>query len=530
MSATAARASWGRQRGGVTTDTRWTRMRTDTRTECVTGGQAHGSSRGTRTESPGSPVKFGRQSNELPLSLRTLFGMAADHAGLAQQLGVSDAALAAAARALEAEPRDAASATSSTVRMLQWNVLAEGLSNDGFLVQDVLHPPDEACPLETALSAMDEVKTSGGDMAQLKARLDTPRAAKNHAAVVDWARRWECIKEVVIAAQPDVITLQEFDHMADAGRELAQLGYECALPHGGYVPAHEAGLAKGDPQAYLAHLEKQAVAFAPNAPSTCRKLALRTNASADDDGCAVFWRVSTLVAERIEFLTFKDVAKKCSGAVRVTLRRRCDGASFCVVCTHLSSGDKAADEAARLRELEARSPDAPSLLDWLAHSVAATPTLFCLDANSSPERTEERTVWKVLRGLPGVHSVWDDAFTPDGTARRSPHPVTTNKMRGPLSDQPAKIGQHAYGLIDHIFFSAPFSMVRHACPPLVYASQAVARKHLLPSLGVPSDHVPVIVDLELPLAGRGRHTSVVVLAVAAVLIAVGVAVAAQSTR
>lgn len=110
----------------------------------------------------------------------------------ARQLGVSDAALTAAACALEVQPRNDAPAAGTTVRVLQWNVLAEGLSNDGFLVQDVLHPAEEACTLQVALAAMDEVRANGGDMTRLKAQLGTPRPAKNHAAVVDWARRWEC--------------------------------------------------------------------------------------------------------------------------------------------------------------------------------------------------------------------------------------------------------------------------------------------------------------------------------------------------
>ena len=88
------------------------------------------------------------------------------------------------------EPRDILAMGDSTLRVLQWNVLADGLSGDGFLVQDVLESPGETDKLEAVLSAMDEVKRSGGDMFALKARLETPRASKNHAAIVDWTRRW----------------------------------------------------------------------------------------------------------------------------------------------------------------------------------------------------------------------------------------------------------------------------------------------------------------------------------------------------
>ena len=68
-------------------------------------------------------------------------------------------------------------------------------------------------------------------------------------------------------------------------------------------------------------------------------------------------------------------------------------------------------------------------------------------------------------------------------------------MRGPLSDQPHKIGKHVCGVIDHVFFSRHFLGSRHAWLPLTYATPADARRDLLPSLSIPSDHAPVVVDL-----------------------------------
>ena len=71
------------------------------------------------------------------------------------------------------------------------------------------------------------------------------------------------------------------------------------------------------------------------------------------------------------------------------------------------------------------------------------------------DKEEEQTAWKALRSLPGVRCCWDEYFDPFGTPLKSEElmPVTSNKMRGPLSDQPKKIGEHVYHTVDHIFCS-----------------------------------------------------------------------------
>ena len=61
-------------------------------------------------------------------------------------------------------------------------------------------------------------------------------------------------------------------------------------------------------------------------------------------------------------------------------------------------------------------------------------------------------------------------------------------------------------LSDHIFYSPQFTFVRHAWGPLVFNSPHDALNELLPDLGIPSDHVPVVVDLELMTPGRRRSS------------------------
>mmetsp|Transcript_92329 Transcript_92329/g.275435 ORF Transcript_92329/g.275435 Transcript_92329/m.275435 type:complete len:479 (+) Transcript_92329:2-1438(+) len=426
--------------------------------------------------------------------------LARSHAERARSLGISESALADAPTPTVAPRRE----PGTCVRVLQWNVLADGMGDDGFLLADVLGeaPPGGEAGFRAALAAVQEATKAKADMQPLKEQFSTPFAIKNHAAVVDWPRRWARMQELIASAMPDVITMQELDHMGEAQEDLGRLGYECAMPGAKYTAAHRAGLDVGATDKYMAFLRDTRVAYAPNVPSTCRKLGLKTNPSADDDGSAIFWRASTMQADSIDFLPFKDPTKRHNAVVRVKLRRQSDGARLFVLCAHLSSGDKPADEALRLQEIQASPSAGPSVLAWLSQSIAEAPTVFCLDANSAPGRTDEQTVWKALHGVRGVSSVWDEYFSATGEAKLSPAPVTTNKMRGPLSGQPKKIGEHFCHVIDHIFLSSALSLTQHALAPLSYPSMAEAQGKLLPSVGMPSDHAPVIVDLSLPVQGQ----------------------------
>ena len=98
-------------------------------------------------------------------------------------------------------------AQGEAVRVLQWNVLAEGLSDDGFVVQDVLAPHgDEVAfppPTEGQLDATMEAQAT-----------HLERAGRNLRATVDWEGRWARMRVIIASLQPDVITVQELDQMA----------------------------------------------------------------------------------------------------------------------------------------------------------------------------------------------------------------------------------------------------------------------------------------------------------------------------
>jgi len=242
------------------------------------------------------------------------------------------------------------------------------------------------------------------------------------------------------------------------------------------------------------------IAFAAKHDSHARRLGLKAGrASADNDGCAIFWRKDVFALDYVPLLDYLPIHRGASteateGAVRVGLKRKADGQRVHVICAHFLSGSAPAAEADRVGHL-------PGLQAWLDASLeAADVAVMCCDTNSQPTRTEAETVWKTLRGSgSAVRSVWDAEFDPDtGAPRVNKPPVTTNKMRGPLTEQSGKIGEHTYGVVDHIFFGGA-TVARFVLKPTHFDTAAGALSHMLPNLTCPSDHYPVVVDFALPV-------------------------------
>ena len=138
------------------------------------------------------------------------------------------------------------------LRVLQWNILADGLSDDGFLVRErrkdmATQTDDEICQQVARLLRLKKEGTAQ-DMENLSKELATKEARALNDAVTDWKRRWLCIKAMVREHGPHIITMQEVDHMTELERDLGEMGYECGLPGRKYRPVHkvEALNVKGD--------------------------------------------------------------------------------------------------------------------------------------------------------------------------------------------------------------------------------------------------------------------------------------------
>ena len=444
------------------------------------------------------------------------------------------------------------------VRVLQWNILADGLADDGFLVQHVIEsdPPTDFRALTEEVKDAVDIKDKVDREKKLKELSDKYKEDEammaNHSAICNWQRRWLKIRQRIAEYEPDIITFQELDHLPEVQRDLAEMGYSCRHPEHKLeltvkidndeqgkrittwlkrvkglltvlvdlaknvvtvqvstqpnrtledlkeelkeklksagvdeseqaititpVEYQEKHLEQRDSPQYFMHLHEQRCAFAHKTPSVCHNLATKDRKKAEkegrearvkfpgDDGCAIFWRESTFVADGLDFAGIDD-GKRNDAACRVKLKRKSDEQPIYVIVAHLSSGNKTEEEAKRLAEITTNTLTSvgrrtgPSLLDWFKQSANEHPTLFCLDANSEPNRTEDQTVWRKMHqpyendGW-SAKSVWDDYFDATGRMREnSPLIATTNKMRGPLSDQPRKIGDPVFGVVDHIYYS-----------------------------------------------------------------------------
>lgn len=466
---------------------------------------------------------------------------------------------------------------STSIRIMQWNVLADGLSDDGFLVLPNLKESEWPCSrtevptihegkpgkpekFKTLIKEMLAAKGNSEALEQLKAKYDTKEANRNLNAVIDAeARERQMLLTVLSAGLPDIVVLEELDHYRSMAEGMARLGYSSRLPGSTseYMPMHmrdnDIGSEEGrerfckaiasNGHAFLPKLGSNAMLFRiknqlgkeEEVMAAARKLGLESEVidrrgnwlskhafgrrgsgpllreagiedprTLDDDGIGIFWRTDRLQAERLDVLMYPNSG---SGALKVCFRDLRSAREFSVVGTHLGSGDSRKDEDGRLSD---QVDFQGGLSDWVASSRKKNEALvLCLDANSDPQEFARKvetpegqsSCWRSLRAALGA-SVWDEYFDEDGNLRPTSSqvalgpPVSTNKVRGPASGQPKKIGSHAYYCIDHIFYSTEhFSLLRHAFPVRRFKSADVALEAVLPSLAVPSDHYPVVVDI-----------------------------------
>ena len=94
-------------------------------------------------------------------------------------------------------------------------------------VEDVLAGRPRDAPTAAAIAA--EVSSKRGEgakaMTEIMHRFNSKRAQQNHDAVLSWPVRFARICDFIAAAAPDIITVQELDHMADMQVALGKLGY-----------------------------------------------------------------------------------------------------------------------------------------------------------------------------------------------------------------------------------------------------------------------------------------------------------------
>lgn len=128
----------------------------------------------------------------------------------------------------------------STLRVMQYNVLADAMSDDGFLVRPVLADwpvPERAVPTAeggqvdfTALLAeMMEAKGKPSLLEECQRKYTCSASAENTRAVIDWEARKLQMMCLIENFDPDVVVLAELDHYDQFLGLLRSLGYESQL-------------------------------------------------------------------------------------------------------------------------------------------------------------------------------------------------------------------------------------------------------------------------------------------------------------
>lgn len=484
-----------------------------------------------------------------------------------RSLGVSDVAMD------KSELKRCREMGPNCIRVMQWNLLADGMSDDGFLVSDIMQDwpagvgnvptcDGQSVKFDALLAEIMEARGNEEALEKLKQRYNVPASATNAKVTVDWqARELQIQLQVLAAGRPDFLVFQECDNYGPLSKALANLGYSSALPGSKpYEPAHLIGYDTSTPEGveeFRQAIDKKGCAFLPSVSSTAMNIQLNNSTNSDsviaaaqklgladrlverrkilkkgfaglpsepllreaqidpyaidDDGVAIFWRADRFSVLSLNACLFPcEPNSFCNGTLRLRFRESAPAArELTVFGVHLASGDDLKSEARRLKT----QVDVEGGLRDMAQDARreGSPVIVCMDANSHPQIGADsgKSVWCSL--LPAVGaSVWDDHFDTKGNPKISAPPdppVTSNKLRGPLSGQAKKIGLHSYYCIDHIFFTpGELSLQGHAVPPKQFSSDADARRDINPSLSCPSDHYPVVVDLAWALpSGTATH-------------------------
>lgn len=416
---------------------------------------------------------------------------------------------------------------SNKVRVFQWNILADGLSRDGFVCSPTLSTTNSGTCTSDEFLTMTKIAKNHNVMHEVIDLFNTPENTEVYERVLKWENRWPKVIERIRRQNPDVICFQEMDHYADALDDLKKLGYvsgqaQLVVSDDGdglyprstieyihsYVPLWKYDYV--DAENYEVHLKAQSYAFIPKLNSKARKFS--QNPDADNDGCAVFWkndRFDLIGVDFVQFRKYGTLELDTDGALCVNLYDSTTSKILSVVTAHLPSGQTRAREEERLDLVEENG----TLRRFAERHARNNPTIVSIDANSDPSEvyvsdiTEDvkaklPNVWRAMHNTDTdqkFKNIWDSYFDPngdhivdmlDGLSR----PVTVNKVRGPLSNQPDKIGVHSFELIDHIYFDK-MHMIGFAKAPVQFVKDDNPVMRLIPNDDEPSDHYPVVVDL-----------------------------------
>lgn len=393
------------------------------------------------------------------------------------------------------------------IRVMSWNVLAMLLSFDSFFIQQVVELGKRTLPdvqeqmdaIKGALSSEDPETALAELNAETKADKDV---LYNENVMFDFQHRLMSIALLIIAYNPDVIALQECDFAPQLMELLLPFGFECGniteTMRDAGIKARATTAAEVD--AIHSFLSRTGTTWLQKPGATGPKLEAKAVKRGDnvrtdptcsgvDDGTFVLWNSSTMVfnANASEYKVVGDgVSLGTSTTAALHFTDINTGNTFYVVPGHLPSGSKKKSDLVKRWESVHQVVEFIKPLIDDGHRVV---TLF--DTNSDYQEPDmidnaKRVSGSAIKkfGATGLLSVWEmvDPLILKTLA-------TSRKGRSAGSDQPSKItGYLEKTLIDDVS-TRGFTMTLVNLEDLRDTSS-------LPNAQVPSDHHPVVVDLE----------------------------------
>lgn len=388
----------------------------------------------------------------------------------------------------------------NTIRVLQYNILADGLSLDGFICSNFLDTVDNKIrTIPEFLIEIQEVRSDVRKLEEISKLYDTPTNTKNYERCLNWSNRWNKILKLIRDQDPDILVFQEMDRYSEALVDLDKMGYTSTfdsnkMPYSALWRDSEA-----DSSSYLDRLNGQGYAFIPKLDSKARKISLKRGIiDPDNDGCSIFWK-KRFTLERLEFCQFHNYqsdTKDSDGGMAVVLYDSVNQYELCVITAHLPSGQTRERELERI-ELLSEMDNGIFRRFILRMMKEIDRVIIALDMNSDPLETygkvqpnEITNIWNSFHTIPHLLSIWDPYLIES-------KPVTVNKIRGSKSDQVQKIGIHSLELIDHVFYSDSIIFKNFSRSIMTFDTIDNALNNLIPNELEPSDHYPVIIDFEV---------------------------------
>jgi hypothetical protein len=337
----------------------------------------------------------------------------------------------------------------------------------------------------------------------------------------------------IFKEKPDILAVQELDHYRLFQDQLAQQHYATTLqkPMSAMRYNMSIGCARQKWTDYSIDEKKKcrqekrfahASKFGSNA-QTFNKIkspCLDAVQCHDNDGVALFWNDRRFKAKQIEIEWMNDNLDGGDGGflgvLLADLQSQHSAACIWVFTAHLSSGDTARDEGARIAEVKRFAPWMKRLKDSTTqqqHGCGMVGLLLMMDGNSyqdfandgikvdenmfhTLQSQAEVTNFKLADSIADSKEHLDKGKRSDLPAEMA---VSVNKIRGIDTVQLSKMGEYQLDRLDYLAVGGRLDRPTVTSLPKYKRSPSSIKQAydwILPSRDNPSDHYPVIAAVQ----------------------------------